>query len=85
VRIACPSDDQIKDAAIAASRATYFKAPSGGTCPCRYDTYAKGGETLVCGGLSVEAKTGWVMCRPEQVPTELVTKLKARMPECFAR
>jgi hypothetical protein len=62
----CPSGDQIKDAAIAASRATYFKAPriyrsGSGACPCRDDTYEKDGSKLKCGDQSAEAKTGWVM------------------------
>src|SRR5262249_16204930 len=68
----CPTDDQIKDAAIAASRATYFKAPrtyrsGSGACPCRHDTYEKNGVERECGNMSAEAKTGWVLCRKEQV------------------
>jgi hypothetical protein len=86
----CPADDQIRDAAIAASRATYFKAPriyrsGSGACPCRNDTYEKDGVKLVCGNKSAEAKTGWVLCRREQVPATLLAELKSKIPECQLR
>jgi hypothetical protein len=83
----CPTDDQLKDAAIAASRATYSKAPrfytsGSGACPCRDDTYEKKGIKLVCGDQSAEAKTNWVLCRREQVPLALVVEMKAKIPGC---
>lgn len=86
----CPTDDQIKDAAIAASRATYFKAPriyrsGSGACPCRHDTYKRKGVELVCGNQSAEAKKGWVLCRREQVPPALVAEMKSKIPECQVR
>ena len=89
-KVACPTDDQIKDIAIAASRATYFKAPriyrSGtGDCPCRYDTFTQEGKVLSCEGISAEDRGDWVMCRPEKVPPDLVEKLKAKTPECQVR
>jgi hypothetical protein len=83
VKIACSTEDQIKDVAVEASRATYLKHV--GNCPCRYDTYERGGTKRECGELSAEAQAKWVMCRREQVPPDLVTKLKAQMPECQIR
>jgi hypothetical protein len=89
VRLACPTDDQIKDAAIAASRATYFKAPriyrsGSGACPCRYDVYTQDGVKRSCEGISSEDKKGWVMCRREQVTPELLRDIRAKMPDCAA-
>jgi hypothetical protein len=81
----CPTDDQIKDAEIAASRATYFRRNGSGPCPCRHDTYEKNGVERECGNLSAEAKTGWVLCRKEQVPVGLVAEMKAKIPECQVR
>ncbi len=92
VRVACPTDDHIKDIAIAASRETYFKAPKisgsrsgSGDCPCRHDTFMQEGEVRLCGENSAEARGDWVMCHREKVPPDLVEKLKAKMPECQAR
>jgi len=81
----CPTDNQIKEIAIAASRATYFKRNRSGACPCRDDRYKRNGVELPCGNLSAEAKTGWVLCRKEQVPAGLVTEMKAKIPECQVR
>ena len=83
VNTSCPSEDEIRDIAIAASRDTYSKAPGGRrTCPCRRDTYEKGGVKLECGDQSAEAKTKWVLCRREQVSAALVAELKGKIPAC---
>ena len=40
INVACPTDDEFRDMAVAASRDTYSKAPGGSrTCPCRKDTF----------------------------------------------
>jgi hypothetical protein len=87
VNINCPTDDQIKDIAIAASRATYFKAPriyrsGSGDCPCRHDTYEQNGKKLPCNEKSAEAKKHWVICDREDVPKTLVEELKVKMSAC---
>ena len=91
-RVACPSDDQIKDIAMAASRETYFKAPKihggrsgSGDCPCRRDTFMQDGEVRPCGEYSAEARGDWVMCHKDKVPPDLVEKLRAKMPGCQTR
>src|SRR5262249_39760349 len=82
----CPTEDQIRSAAVEASRRTYFKAPrihrsGSGACPCRGDTYTtRDGEKHVCGEKSAEAKRAWVMCHREQVPNDLVGKIMAGLP-----
>jgi hypothetical protein len=81
----CPTDDQIIEAAIAASRATYFRRGGSGPCPCRYDTYKRQGVERECGNLSAEAKTGWVLCKKEQVSPSLLAELKSKIPECQVR
>jgi hypothetical protein len=86
-RVACPTDDQIRAAAVEASRWTYLdpNRPTGdgsGDCPCRRDKYTtKAGVTRQCGETSAEAKNAWVMCDPKKVPDDLVEKIKAGLTD----
>ena len=83
VNVSCPTDDEFRDMAIAASRDTYSKAPGGSrTCACRRDTYEWMGKKLPCGERSAEAKTGWLLCQRDQVPITLVAEMKAKIAAC---
>lgn len=76
----CPSEDQLRDAAVAASRATYRRAPGGSrTCPCSYDTYVDGhGKERWCGDPAGGAvkPASWVMCQRSDVPAEVVKAMR---------
>jgi hypothetical protein len=83
VNVSCPTDDEFRDMAIAASRNTYSKSPShSGTCPCRADKYEWKGTLRECGEQSAEAKTGWVLCQRHQVPATLIAEMKSKIPAC---
>jgi hypothetical protein len=87
VNVSCPTDDEFRDMAIAASRDTYFKAPriyksGSGACPCREDTYERNGVKLKRGEHSAEAKKKWVLCKKDQVPATLIAEMKATVPSC---
>ena len=80
---ACPSDDQLRDAAIAASRATYANAPGGTrSCACPTDTYGNRGVTLSCNGAGAIRPSGWVMCERTHVFDEVVSEMKTKIAAC---
>jgi hypothetical protein len=73
----CPTDDQIRDAAIVASQDTYKKSPSIiGTCPCPNFTIRDG---TACGA---RAAKGWVYCSRNDVPLSVVRAMKAKIQGC---
>jgi hypothetical protein len=73
----CPTDDQIRDAAVVASQDTYGKSPGVvGSCPCP-DFKAKDGSR--CGG---RAARGWVYCVREDVPSSVVQAMNDKIQGC---
>src|SRR5215510_12710468 len=79
IRVACPTDDQIRDAIIASSRATYRINPyTTGHCGCLGDWMI---NDKPCTNLAT-----WVMCTPADVDTKapgLVEKIRLSLPaEC---
>ena len=79
----CPTDDQLRDVAIAASRATYQHAPGGArSCACPTDTYVNRGATLPCNGPGAIKPSSWAMCSREQVPPTLVDEMRAKIAAC---
>ena len=76
-RVACPTDDQIRDAAVVASQDTYKKSPGViGSCPCP-DFKASDGSR--CGR---RAAKGWVYCTREDVPASVVQSMKDKIEGC---
>jgi hypothetical protein len=74
---ACPTDDQIKDAAVVASQDTYRKSPGViGSCPCPDFTASDGSR---CGR---RAAKGWVYCSRDDVPPTIVQAMKAKLASC---
>ena len=79
----CPSDDQLRDAAIEVSIATYRNAPNGSrTCACPSDTYTRLGLPMPCAGNTAIKPAEWVMCTREQVPDSVVASMRAKFPGC---
>src|SRR5436190_22311651 len=73
----CPTDDQLRDAAVVASQDTYRRSPSViGTCPCP-DFKASDGSR--CGR---RAAKGWVYCAREDVPAPVVQEMKDKIKGC---
>ena len=79
----CPTDSQLREVAIAASRATYQQAPGGERgCACPTDTYQNRGATLSCSGPGAIKSSSWTMCTQEQVPQSLVDQMRAKIEAC---
>ena len=83
----CPSDDRIRAMAVEASIASYrLRAVGSGACPCpdpRF-TYRNGNRTVVCGSPEAGAiqPAREVMCKPSDVPLEVVSAMRSQIPEC---
>lgn len=74
----CPTDDQLRDAAIEVSIATYRKAPgSSRSCACPGDRYIRQDIERDCTSFGT-----FVMCNREQVPGALLNAMKDRIPAC---
>ena len=79
----CPSDAQLRAAAIEASRATYQQAPGGQhNCACPIDTYVNRGVTHSCSGTGAVKPSSWAMCTAAQVPQTLVDQMKTKFSAC---
>ena len=79
----CPTDGQLRELAIAASRATYQQAPGGErSCACPTDSYVNRGVTLPCNGPGAIKPSSWAMCTPEHVPQTLVDQMRGKIAAC---
>src|SRR5262249_39120559 len=77
VNRACPTDAEIRDAAIVASQDIYKQASGGSrTCPCPESTASDGSR---CGDRAAE---GWVYCTREDVPLSVVIVMKDKIQGC---
>src|SRR5262245_39983489 len=80
VNVLCPTDDQLKDMAIEASKATYRQAPGRSrTCACPEDIYVRSGEQVSCSAPGAIRPATWVMCRRRDVPSSLLATMKAKL------
>lgn len=81
--VACPTNDQLRDAAIEVSKTTYRNALGGSrTCACPDDTYEHMGVRRSCSAPGAVKPSDWAMCSRDQVPQAVVDRMKAKLPPC---
>ena len=82
----CPTDDQLRDAAIEVSKVDYQNRPTGGskTGACAGDSYVNGGRTVLCGSPEAGAigVAKGVMYSRNDVPPALVVEMKSKIAAC---